>query len=289
MSMPRDRSTLTAAATLAGLVLVSAGTFQALERATALRATWPPEADTFYLPTASTLRLLSLGHTEAAADLLAARTNVYFGTQLATRGAQRWLSQYVHTAVDLDPRFRRMYSVGPAMLIYNGQEIRTEMVEQAAALLQRGIEMFPLDWELHFQLGFNLLFELPKLAGEDDPRTAKWRQQGVEALRQAALIEGGPAWLPSLVARMLTKQGSDEMALRHLEQAYAVASEEGRRHIRAKMVQLRALQRADQLDEERRRFEEMVQGRYPYAPDAFSVIAGPRQERAVDLPARRGP
>jgi hypothetical protein len=141
-----------------------------------------------------------------------------------------------------------------------------------------------------FQLGFNYLFELPKLAGPDDKRAPHWRQRGVETLRQAALFEEVPEWLPNLVAGMLTKNGSDEMAVRHLEQAYAVAaSDEARLQIRAKLKQLRGQQIAGQLEDEHRQFQHTIESRYPYAPDAFSVLAGPRQPRAVDLAAPPSP
>jgi hypothetical protein len=265
---------------LAGLALA---TGLSLRQASALRGTWPPEADNYYLPSSNTLRLASLGHHELAADMVAARGNVYFGTQILGKGAQRWLSQYINTAVDLDPYFHRLYVSGAAMILYNGQTITVETAQAATDVLERGVAAFPLDWEIKFQRGFNLLFELPKLVGPDDPRVPVWRQRGVEEMRQAALFEGIPDWLPNLVARMLTKSGGEEMAIRHLEQAYAVAaSEEARTQISFKLMQLRGQQFSRQLEEERRKFEQMVKGRYPYAPDAFSVIA-PRRDRSIDL------
>jgi hypothetical protein len=269
-----------------GLALgaLAAATLLCLRQSGELRGAWPPEADTFYLPSSKTLRLLSLGHHELAADLVAARGNVYFGTQILSKGEQRWLTRYVNTAADLDPHFHRVYLAGAAMIIYNGKTIQPSAVLDAVALLERAAVTFPLDWEVKFQLGFNYLFELPKLVSADDPRVPGWRQRGVEALRQAALFQGVPDWLPNLVARVLTKGGRDEMAIRHLEQAYAVASsEEAREQIRWKLMALKGEQFSRQLEEEHRRFLQMVKDRYPYAPEAFSVIAGPRQPRGVDL------
>jgi hypothetical protein len=265
---------------LAALALVT-GLF--LRQASAFRGTWPAEADNYYLPSSNTIRLASLGHHELAADLVAARGNVYFGTQILGKGAQRWLAHYVNTAVDLDPQFHRLYVSGAAMIIYNGKTITTESAGAATALLERGVAAFPLDWEIKFQLGFNYLFELPKLVHADDPRIPQWRQRGVEEMRQAALFEGIPDWLPNLVARMLTKGGGEEMAIRHLEQAYTVAaSEEARAQIRFELVQLKGQAFYRQLEQEHEKFQQMVKERYPYAPDAFSVIA-PRRGRAVDL------
>jgi hypothetical protein len=246
-------------------------------RANALHDRWPPEADTFYLPPSKILKLASLGHSELAADLIHSRANVYFGTQLHARLPTKWLAQYLHAAIDLDPQFRRLYLAGAAMLVYNGQRIVPDMILAANTVLERGRRAFPFDWEIPFQLGFNLLYELPMDATPDDPRIPGWRQQGVEVLRQAALYEGVPYFIPSLVAGMLTKQGSEDLAVRHLEQAYAVAtSEEARTQIRQRLLQLRGSQVANNLAEKQSEFQSLVESRYPDFPEAFSLVIGPR-------------
>ena len=246
-------------------------------RANALHDRWPPEADTFYLPPSKILKLASFGHSELAADLIHSRANVYFGTQLHARLPTKWLAQYLHTAIDLDPQFRRLYLAGAAMLVYNGQRIVPDMILAANTVLERGRQAFPFDWEIPFQLGFNLLYELPMDATSDDPRIPGWRQQGVEILRQAALYEGVPYFVPNLVAGMLTKQGSQDLAVRHLEQAYAVStSEEARTQIRYRLAQLHRSQAAQDLAERQREFQSLVDSRYPGFPEAFSLIIGPR-------------
>ena len=248
-----------------------------LANTTRLRDTWPPEADTFYLPPSSALRSASLGHSELFADLIHARANVYFGTQLHARVPTKWLAQYLHTAMDLDPRFERLYLAGAAMLIYNGQRITPDMVLAALRVLERGHKAFPFEWEFPVQMGFNLLFELPQDTGEDDPRVPGWRQQGVEMLRQAALYEGVPYFIPNLVARMLTKSGADDLAIRNLEQAYAVATNpEIRTQIRNKLIALRGKQFSAHLEENMRAYGRMIEERFPEAPEAFSLVVGPR-------------
>jgi len=251
--------------------------FLCLSHTTRLRETWPPEADTFYLPPSSALRIASLGHTELFADLIHARANVYFGTQLHARVPTKWLAQYLEAAMDLDPKFERLYLAGAAMLIYNGQRISPDMVLAAIHVLDRGRKAFPFDWEFPFQMGFNLLFELPQDAGEDDPRVPGWRQQGVEMLRQAALYEGVPYYVPNLVARMLTKSGADDLAIHQLEQSYAVATNpEARTQIKNKLFGLRGKQFSEHLEENLHAYTRMIADRFPEAPEAFSLVAGPR-------------
>lgn len=243
-----------------------------------LRTTWPAEADTYYLPPSSVLKVASLGHTELAADLIHARANVYFGTQLHARVPTKWLANYLKVAMDLDPKFERLYLAGAAMLIYNGQKISPDMVLAAIGVLERGHKAFPFDWEFPFQIGFNYLFELPQDAGEDDPRVPGWRQRGVDWLRQAALYEGVPYYVPNLVARMLTKQGADDLAVRSLEQAYAVASnEEARKQIHYKLLALHEQHASAELEQNLEAYRRMIGARFPYAPEAFSLIVGARR------------
>jgi hypothetical protein len=259
------------------LLVCAASAAVCLGRANRLRATWPPEADTYYLPPSSALRVASLRHTELLADLIHARANVYFGTQMHARVPTRWLASYLNTAMDLDPKFERLYLAGAAMLIYNGQKITADMVLAAVHILERGGKEFPFNWEFPFQIGFNYLFELPQDAGEDDPRVPEWRQRGVDSLKRAALYEGIPYYIPNLVARMLTKRGGVDLAIRHLEQAYAVATNpEARAQIRNKLVALHAQSASVQLEEGFATYRKMIEDRYPYAPEAFSVIVGQR-------------
>jgi hypothetical protein len=285
-----SRRALEVAGLLAVTLMLVAVTGATLRRALTLRATWPAEDDTLALPSAGALRLASLGHTEVAADLVAARTNVYFGAQLVAHGEQRWLERYLTTALDLDPAFHSLYRRGATMLVYNGKEFSVDALLAADRILTRGARAFPSDWEIWFQQGFNLLFELPPLAGEDDPRVPTWRQRGVEALRQATLLDGVPPWLPNLAAQMLTKQGGDALAVRHLEQTYAVTSDEPtREQIRRKLGALRGPAAAAELAREADDLQRLIDERYPYAPEAYSLIAGPRFPHAGAPPPQPQP
>ncbi len=263
---------------VAAALALALGTRQALRAALTLREAFAPERDTMYLPRAAVLRALGLGHHEMMADLVAARANVYFGGALAGQADPRRLEQALATALELDPRFHRLYLRSAAMLVYSGGPLTVEAFLGANRLLGRGADVFPGDWELPFQRGFNLFYELPRLAGEDDPRVPEWRQQGIEALRQATLLDGVPSWLPNLVARMLTREGGEELAIHHLEQAYAHSdSPQTRAEIARRLGELLGHRHAAAVEEAASSLARDVASRYPYAPEAFSLIAGPRR------------
>jgi len=272
-------------AALTAIAATALTTRLALREALAQQASWPRDADRSYLPRSTVLRRLALGHHEMAADLVAARANVYFGSQIASRGEPRWLEQALDTAIELDPQFHRLYLRAATMLVYTGQPFTVPALLSANRFLERGGLAFPDDWELPFQRGFNLLFELPRLAGEDDPRVAEWRQRGVDALRQAARLDGAPPWLASLAARMLTRQGGEELAIHHLEETFAQTSnEETRVEIARRLGELRGHGRAAALQEFAAQLAREIDARFPYAPESFSIIVGPRQfSRGDDL------
>lgn len=265
-----------------GLLFVAAGGLTEAARLRGLqqRERWPQEADALYMPSSSVLRLLSLGHVELAADLVAARTYVYFGTQMIARQAQPWLERYLNTVVDLDPTYRPIYERGAVMLVYNGQAFSADSVLKATALVRRGLATYPDAFGLWYQLGFNLVFELPKLAGRDDPRLPAWRREGIEALRRATLSPDVPGWYANLVAKMMTEQGEREMAIRHLQRVYAITSDPySRQQIAYKLEALMgqaASSSTRALENDRRQFEDQIAHGYPYAPESFSLIAGPR-------------
>ena len=248
------------------------------------RAQWGPEKDVYYLPQSSALKAASLGHSEALSSLVVARTNVYFGTQIAQRKNNKWLETYLNTAADLDPYFQKLYVGGSAMLVYYGGTISVEAVEAANRYLKRGLTVFPNDWKMWFQLGFNQVFELRNASEKDDPRRLAWRREGTRALERAAVDPDTPVWLPNLVARFMSEDGEHELAIRHLEQAYAsTTNEETRAQIVGKLKQLQAGQTAESMEAAAERFQAAMKNRYPYAPEAFSVVAGPRYRRSFSI------
>ena len=273
----RGQGWLGAAALIFFVVLAAPVIENMRTRATQARAKWPAEVDTLYLPPAGVLRLGSLGHHELVADLLAARANIYFGDQVEHRGEQRWMAWYLNSIVQLDPYFEPVYLRGAAMLTYSTSKVKLANALAATDLLRRGAAVFPESWELHFQLGFNLYYELPGTVDAKDPRRIGWRKEGIEALRKATLFDQVPPWLPSLVAGMLSERGEREMAIKHIERVYAITSdEETRASIQAKLNRLLGEHYAHSFAAEAKRLQRIRETRFPYATEAFSVIMGRR-------------
>jgi hypothetical protein len=245
------------------------------------RERFAAEDDVLYLPRASALRVMSLGHTEAVADLVLVRALVYFGGQMQQKGDFSWLDNYLSTVLALAPGWKSPYLWAGVATMYNGRPITNAEVLRSNHFLELGVKAFPADWELAFMLGCNYLFELKS----DDPaQRAAYKRQGGEWVRHAALVGGAPVWVPLLAATILRQEGQDEAAVRHLEEVYYTTQDERtRQEVRNRLVSLKA--KVDFAKEERERaaFERAWKESLPYAPPDFFVAVGPRLSRRLDL------
>jgi hypothetical protein len=220
---PAAKTTLLAAALLAALL---AGQLRAsaLSSFDAAR----DDEDRYHLPPPAWIRIFSLGYTEAAADLLWTKALVYFGGQRVRPSATasgrpsrllsraRHTERYVSSVVDLDPRFRRAYVAGSRLILYHDRKITEESVRASLRILERGASVFPDDGEIAFSVGFQHYYELARVLEDEEPRREA-RERGARLLRRAAALPGAPPYASLLGARLLEREGLDDLVLEHLQ------------------------------------------------------------------------
>jgi hypothetical protein len=208
------------------------------------RTSFPDAADTYYLPPPAALRVASLGHTEAIADLVWVKAVLYFGEKMTTRSKQTYLRHYLDTVIRLNPRFRRVYQWAGAVMIYNLRRITNDTVWDSIHYLEKGHRQFPTDWQILFSLASNYLYELKT---SDREVKKKWRRIGADYLWKAANLGGGPAYLHSLAAKVWSEQGRFEVAHKRLREVYlSTENQKIRESVRRRMEHLLAT-RADQV------------------------------------------
>jgi hypothetical protein len=244
------------------------------------RARLSSEDDVLYLPRPSALRVLSLGHHELVADLVFIRAIIYFGAQIHGTREFRWLDNYLETIVALDPSWRTPYRWAGVATMYNGNRITNETVQQSSHFLELGVRQFPSDWELPFMLGCNYLFELHT---SDDAERKSWRRQGVEWIRHAALVGGGPPWIPLLAATIMREDGQQEAAVHHLEAVYlSTRDEKTRQEVRNRLLSLHSQIDFSRETRDKAAFERVWRRTLPYAPEDFFVLLGARGTPRLD-------
>lgn len=228
------------------------------------------------VPSPRAIRLLSLGHNEWAADLLWVGALVYFGESLVSRSQQRYLQRYAEAIEETDPYFRQAYFWAATVSIYSTRIVRRDSVENAIAHLRRGLEYFPNDGEIYYQLGFNYFYELPRLLDSDSEREEA-RRRGAEYLRRAAALGTGPAWLALTAAGALERSGLVDRALEHLRESYIRTEDPAvRARIAARIEEIaRERGESDPFLEAARRFEAERRAFFPYLRPIHYLFVGP--------------
>lgn len=233
--------------------------------------------DTYYLPPARWMPVVSLGYTTAAADLLWCRLLVYFGEELGAHGAVKNLFQYTDAIVTLDPKFRAAYRWAATGIVYRPVPPTLEEALQGAEYLKRAVAIWPNDGELRWDLGSFLRFEVVPLVKNDPARKDRLLAEAAPHLHIAGLKGAGPPWLALNNASLLTKLGKKEQAIRQLEEVYpTVNDDETREAIKQRLTQLRSESYAEAIQVAVEQFESERQANYPYLSADMFLLVGPK-------------
>lgn len=270
----------------AGAVVARLATADVFERVVS-------DEDRYYLPPPLWLRLFSLGYNEAVADVLWITTIVHFGGKQEQWHAERTAAlssgraaesavnhtvNYVSAVTELDPRFRAAYRHGARLTLYHEGRIRRHTVRQAIEVLERGLEQFPDDGELAFNLGFMHYYELEPFF-RDEKEKRRHRRIGARLIRRAALLPDAPPYTGLFASTLLRREGLEELVVEHLR---AMLVRETSPSIRASLeAQLRReLGEAARRDIERsRRLHARWREEMPYVSfDLYLLLHRPESE-----------
>lgn len=240
-----------------------------------------PRDETVYLPPTPVLRTLAFGRTTFMADLVWLRSISYFAIHFTGDKDFRWLEPLTEAVLDLDPEFRKAYEWAATAVMYGGT-IDNTSVRTANRILERALQRFPDDWELHLQLGTNYYFELRTA---DSQRLREWKRIGAAHLESAADLPGAPGWLPLTVAAMHRRTGQQELAIRHLESVYLRVTDDGlRRQIADQLGALKSRHAMETLKAERERLDHAWKAAFPYMPQDLFVILGSPPDGRIERP-----
>ena len=138
--------------------------------------------EALYLPSGKVIRVLSLGHYGLLADVYWMRAVQYYGGN-RLKGEKRFdlLDPLIQIAITLDPKLLHAYRFG-SMFLAEKSPVGAEQPEKAVALLQKGIENNPDEWQLYRDLGFVYYWYIQDyqraaecfLAGSKNPQSARW-------------------------------------------------------------------------------------------------------------------
>jgi tetratricopeptide (TPR) repeat protein len=183
--------------------------------------------------TGKAARRMSLGFNGLVADWYWMRSLQYVGRKVIAEGDKfqfsdlgsldlRLLYPLLDTATTLDPQFIPVYEYGAVVLPAINDE-------DAIKLLKKGIENNPNEWRLFHHLGY-----------------IYWQRKDYkmasEMYAQGARLQGAPAWMQAMSARMMVEGGSPETAREMYTRIYEQADDPSIREMaKARLLQLKSL------------------------------------------------
>jgi hypothetical protein len=235
------------------------------------RASWPDATQVPYAPSAAAAPYVSLGYRELAADLMWMRVLAYLGGETDTAAGMRAL---VEATLALDPWFKRAYDGGLAI------ESATHGVDNdahlaAAAILERGMQRFPLEWKYPYGIGQIYIVDL---ITTDPAQKRAWTEKGVAMLERALRLESTPPAAAALAAHLQQELGRREAAIKVLRDKIALTEDPRAR--RPLLEQLAKLENADSASlaaaflQDERAFRREWLGARPRLPRTLYVLLG---------------
>lgn len=231
--------------------------------------------DLYYLPPPAWLGVMSLGHREAFADVVWMKGLVYVGDEFREEGGMQNVFRYADAMITLDPEFRRAYEWTGVAGLYRPTDSTREEIETTIEFLRLGVERFPNDGELKWDLGTTLMYELTRHVDGEEKEAV--RREATQHMVAAARLGAGPPYLALSNATQLLRQGEIDTAIRHLEEMYPlIDNEETQAAILGELQRLRGAAQAEAVQAARESFANEWMGAYPWIPSAFYLHLGPR-------------
>ncbi len=192
----QNRATAVATLVLLSSLTLSVFTLKAVDR---LRNEATLQ-EVLYIPSANTVKRLSLGYDGLMADLYWTRVVQYFGGKHHVKSKQyQLLKPLLEITTTLDPHLIIAYEFGSIFLAQQPPEGAGDP-KAAAQLVQYGIQQNPERWRLYYHLGFIYWQEL------NDPKAAS------EAFRKGSEIPGAHVWMKVMAAALAGRADDRETA-----------------------------------------------------------------------------
>ena len=227
------------------------------------------EAEVFYLPDATTLRIASMGYPSFMSDLLMIRTLAYFLYHLFDDRIFSWLDIYLDRVTKLDPYNIDVYEWAMKVVQYK-QMITNEVLMESNDWARRGIEYFPDNWELYMQIGFNYFFDWDFA---DDEEKKIVQRKAVDYFMIASSLPGSQLD-PNFVTELYIRNNEKDMALFFALQKYFEASESEKEMLLKRIYYFVSKDAGEFL-----RMQELKwQGNFPYVSSDLFLLVGAKED-----------
>lgn len=132
-----------------------------------------------------------------------------------------WVYLMLNSMTEIQPNFKIAYTTGAVLL-----SVLVDDREGARRIYEKGLNVYPNDWELNFAAGYHYLWEI-----QDAAKAAVYFDRAAKL--------GSPPWVASLAASLYTKAGQATIAKVVLEDALRRSpNSEGAVRIKARLQEV---------------------------------------------------
>lgn len=256
-------------------------------------------AETTYMPPNEMTRVFSLGYEPFVADLVLMAANAYFANHLSFDRKYRWLDNYLDSIIGycrdrlghrvfLPPSeceeqdghrwVDGVFPFNPRVYLWASQVVKfaplltNEVIDKSIYYGKTGIHFCPDNWELYFDVGFNLYFEYRDKSQEE---RRILHLEGLSYMAVASVLPGSSVD-PNFVAGNLWSKEETERAMQQVYMTYYHGTDAQRKEMRTRVRAYGERELADLFEAEEKNWQEQ----YPYIPRSLFHIISTRYEPA---------
>lgn len=175
------------------------------------------------------IRVATFGYQRVVSNLLWLRFLQFTPVEKVPPGLFSWIYFDLDTISTIDPEFQPVFTQGAVFL-----SVITEDKRGAELLLQKGVGLFPHNWQIMGTLAYHYQFELDRM------------EEASRYYRQASLLPGAPWLYAALAIRDGEKQGRQKAIQLVESMLEAAQDEEVKKRLGERLERLRRGQKGEE-------------------------------------------
>jgi hypothetical protein len=231
---------------VATLLVAAACATIALQRAlTAHDARARDGDDVSLVPAAERAQLLAFGYEDAFADILWSKLLVDYGTHLVEKRRFPLVRASVDAILALEPNSARIFRFVDTLVLFQAKKGNADDARYVRSVLERGIDAAPTDPDRWIGYAQYLAYLGPSFL-EDADEIREWDLRGAEAFAHALEL-GAQVERTTGALSLFDRTGAGAAQRAYLERAYALASDDEKPTIEARLQKLAASETLDRV------------------------------------------
>ncbi len=238
--------------------------------------------DLSLLPAAERAPLLSLGFDGAVADILWAKLLVDFGTHLVEKRRFTAVRQGIETLLALEPGSDRVFRFVDTLVLFQAKKGTEDDARYVRTILERGLDAEPTNAKRWTSYAQYLGYLGPSfLTNEQD--ISDWQRRAGEAFTRALEL-GAAVDDTRAAAALFGRAGAVEAERAYLERAYALASDDDKPALEARLAKLSASTMVERVRSHDKAFDDEHAATFPGVSATVYRLLRARDRHDCDAP-----